>query len=59
MTTPKQRRPPRLCRTVEEIRAAAVEDAAQHDDLTDAEIAKVLGLLAPYREQLTRRTRAA
>lgn len=42
----------RMCRTVEEIRAAAREDAKQHADLTPAEVAKLLALLAPYRDQL-------
>lgn len=54
---PKKRartRPTRLCRTVDEIRAAAAKDAQQHADLTDREIDRVLALIAPYRDEITR-----
>lgn len=42
----------RICRTAEEIRAAGAAVAAAMPDMTEAEMRKVLALVAPYREQL-------
>jgi hypothetical protein len=48
----KSDRPRRICRTIEEIRQAGYEAAAQHCPLTPAEKTSLLALIAPYRDQL-------
>lgn len=48
-------KPRRICRTIEEIRQAGYEAAAEHAPLTAEEKTRLLALLAPYRDQLIKR----
>lgn len=51
-TVPDQSGKRGLCRTIEEIREAAREAAALQPAITPEQRARVLALLAPYRDQL-------